>query len=242
VLILSKNKDYYDGVVGTMGVDKTLVYERTEIEIEEKTEFPEPFKYNKRKFYIENKSNFIILNNFDTNSKKYFSNSFFLVGFCGKHYLGWKMFYKKKEFDGSVNQYVDIVKYDIIYGYENVKKHLKDNRWDKNLYDSVQHVLKYDPINTFRTINSPIFVYDGGIGIKHKDWNNRKSKFVINPILKEYEFYKEVDAFTAFQEVQMFLGGVLGTGEKEIVQVDDKYKIPQHGFDKWSFRRKSSKK
>ena len=40
----------------------------------------------------------------------------------------------------------------------------------------------------------------------------------------------------------MFLGGVLGIGEKEIIEVDDKYKIPQHGFDKWSFRKESVKK
>jgi hypothetical protein len=40
----------------------------------------------------------------------------------------------------------------------------------------------------------------------------------------------------------MFMGGVLGKGEKEIIEVADKYKITQHGFDyKWSFRKKSEK-
>jgi hypothetical protein len=40
----------------------------------------------------------------------------------------------------------------------------------------------------------------------------------------------------------MFMGGVLGAGEKEIVEVEDKYKITQHGFNKWSFRKEPQKK
>ena len=64
----------------------------------------------------------------------------------------------------------------------------------------------------------------------------------LNPHYNDYEFYKVFDSFTAFQEIQMFMGGVLGSGEKEIVEVADKYKIGQHGFDKWSFRREPDKK
>jgi hypothetical protein len=51
-----------------------------------------------------------------------------------------------------------------------------------------------------------------------------------------------MDSFTAFQEISMFLGGVLGAGEKNIVEVEDKYKITQHGFNKWSFRKEPEKK
>ena len=29
--IIAKNKDYYDGVAGTMGIDKTIVYERNTV-------------------------------------------------------------------------------------------------------------------------------------------------------------------------------------------------------------------
>ena len=89
----------------------------------------------------------------------------------------------------------------------------------------------------FRNAKAPIFVYDSE-NIKARNG----SAFLINPILKEFEFYKVVDAFTAFTELQMFIGGVLGVGEKEIVEIEDKYKIGQHGFDKWSFRREPTKK
>lgn len=247
--IISKNKDYYDGVVGTMGIDKTIVYERTEKEIEEKTEFPSPFKYKRKYFsYSENNSAFIGLGDFgNTNDSKYTRNSLFIVGFCGKLYLGWRMYYEKKIFNPTIGEHEIILNYDIIYGYDNVKDELVDNHWGENkLYDSVQYILNYDPINIFRKINSPIFIYDSGIDVRYTNYSNLiksiKSKFIINPILKDYEFYKVVDSFTAFQEIQMFIAGVLGIGEKEIIEVDDKYKIPQHGFDKWSFRKKPSKK
>ena len=44
--IISKKKDYYDGVAGTTGIDKSIVYERQIIEVEEKN-LPNEFKrYN----------------------------------------------------------------------------------------------------------------------------------------------------------------------------------------------------
>ena len=47
MLILTKRKDYYDGVVGTMGIDKGLVFDRTTITIDgtDKTLiFPKEYK------------------------------------------------------------------------------------------------------------------------------------------------------------------------------------------------------
>jgi len=243
--IISKNKDYYDGVVGTVGIDKTIVYERAEKEIEEKTEFPEPFKY-KRTYgiYSENDSSFVRLGDFGTKKdSKYFNNSFFVIGFCGKLYLGWRMFYNVKKFNPELGIHEDIPKFKIIYGFDNVSDDLNNSRWGKNLYDTVQYVLTYDPIEIFRTVNAPVFIYDSGIDLNYNTYlSNKKSVFIINPVLKDYEFYKVVDAFTAFQEIQMFIAGVLGIGEKEIIEVEDKYKIPQHGFDKWSFRKEPTKK
>ncbi len=43
MFIISKKKDYYDGVVGTVGIDKTLVYNRETVEIEE-NKFPNILK------------------------------------------------------------------------------------------------------------------------------------------------------------------------------------------------------
>ena len=114
------------------------------------------------------------------------------------------------------------------------------------MYDNLNYVTSYNAMDWFRNMKAPIFVYDHDFGRTHIDkyvnrnswkWEGNHSKFIITPLLKNYEFYKVFDSFQAFQEVMMFMGGVLGRGEKEIVEVADKYKIGQHGFDKWSFRK-----
>ena len=232
--IISKFKDYYDGVVGTMGIDKTLVYERKTIEIKDNKKMLKEFR-GFRNWNNIHKNHFLNIGYADTKSKKYENNNFFIVGFCGKLYLGWKFEYKVKEWNNR--KIIEVIKTDIIYGYENAKKYLKTNFWRSNLNDDVEYVMKYDPINMFRELGAPIFIYDSD------NRSPRKSDImIINPILKEWEFYKVMDSFAAFQEISMFIGGVLGIDEKEIIEIEDKYRIAKHGFDKWSFRREPSKK
>lgn len=242
--IIGKNKDYYDGVVGSMGIDKTLIYERKTEEIIDKKLFPNEFQKSKgfqHSYFDVNP----ILNarhaEVDTKkTKKYHLSDMFLVGFCGKIYLGWKCYYKTQEI-GYLGYPEDVIKTDIIYGYENMKDILNDNYWRSNLDDDIKYILSYDWMQVFRDIHSPVFVFDFIVRGDGK-WRRTDNKFVINPILKEYEFYKVFDSFQAFQEISMFLGGVLGSGEKEIIEVADKYKIEQHGFDKMSFRKEGKKK
>jgi len=42
--IISKNKDYYDGVVGSVGMDKTIVYERYPDETNNRDLMPKEFQ------------------------------------------------------------------------------------------------------------------------------------------------------------------------------------------------------
>jgi hypothetical protein len=239
--IITKNKDYYDGVVGSVGMDKTLVYERTPVEVEKPEDIPKEFQgtygWNRTR-----DNHFLNIGYMDIDSKKtkkYEKVHSFIVGFCGKLYLGWKLHYKVNGWDLETGEKKEFIETDIIYGYENVKKYFRESYWNFNPEDDVKYVLDYDPINIFREIKAPIFVHDTEAHVKYDKYHRiiGSNNFFINPILKEYEFYKVVDAFTAFTELQMFIGGVLGRGEKEIVEIEDKYKIPQHGFDKWSFRR-----
>ena len=244
--IISKHKDYYDGVAGSTGIDKTLVYERNQIEIENQKEMPKEFHGNFG--WSRNYDNhFLNLGYSDTerHCKKYEKAKFFLIGFCGKLYLGWRLLYSVEEFDVEKGAMTKVPKVDIIYGYENVKDFIRGGFWRHNFKDDVEYVLNYDPINMFREINAPVFVYDNDAVIKRGDYGRQLNSgiFIVNPILKDFEFYKVVDTFQAFQEISMFLGGVLGRGEKEIVEVSDKNKITQHGFDyKWSFRKEPENK
>ena len=58
-----------------------------------------------------------------------------------------------------------------------------------------------------------------------------------NPVLKDLEFQKVMDPFTAFQEIAMFLGGVLAVEDQAPLRVgSDEVVARQKGFDEWSFR------
>jgi hypothetical protein len=58
--------------------------------------------------------------------------------------------------------------------------------------------------------------------------------------LKRLHFYTAIDPYTAFQELSMYVGGVLPRNPNPMVEItDEKVKVAKHGFDKWSFRKKS---
>jgi hypothetical protein len=55
--------------------------------------------------------------------------------------------------------------------------------------------------------------------------------------LKEFDFIKLVDPVRAFQEISMWVGGVLPKPGNKLVEItDDKIKLAKHGMDKHSFR------
>lgn len=243
MLIIAKKseKDYYDGVVGTMGIDKTIVYKREIVEIEE-DKFPDIF--NKKKFsFGKSKDNSIITLASHSLSKDYRliyeGYGHFVVGFCGKLYIGFKLY--RKELDNGVIKLNTIISYDT----DAIKKVITSRSyWGNNVETDIDNVKKMDLIQMFRDFNAPVFVYDGDYDrtFFNNRWYNNKQKLIINPILADYQFYKVFDSFHTFQEISMFMGGVLGKGEKDIVEVADKYKIEQHGFDKWSFRKEKELK
>lgn len=67
-------------------------------------------------------------------------------------------------------------------------------------------------------------------------------KVTTNGSLKEVQFYKVMDSYTAFQEIDMWIGGVLPKDGPPMVEVTDKDKVSKHGFDKYSFRKSPTKK
>lgn len=89
----------------------------------------------------------------------------------------------------------------------------------------------------FRDHHSPLFV------ATYIRRNN--SEIIFNTPLKKVEFYAIMDTYKAFQEISMYMGGVLGThgghktkyqGKPMSSEVSDKDLIVAKGFDKHSFR------
>jgi hypothetical protein len=80
----------------------------------------------------------------------------------------------------------------------------------------------------------PIFVastwWEGGVRAA------RKYRIVYNERLKELEFFRLIDTYTAYQEIQMYFGA-LAQPNRPIPEVPDKDMVSIKGFDKWSFRK-----
>ena len=159
--ILSKQKDYYDGVVGTVGVDKTIVYDRQIVELENRTEYPQQIVElsdgPRGSFYNRADLN---LFHVKKDQKKYAGSCAFLVGFCGKIYVGWKLY---RELKRQYNDYSYYPKYKIDYCYdvEEVLKYIDGERGKEVfLKDQLDKIANSNVIDVFREFNSPVFVYD----------------------------------------------------------------------------------
>lgn len=69
-------------------------------------------------------------------------------------------------------------------------------------------------------------------------WHTTGSWYCNSPNLKGLGFAKAVDPYTLFQELSMWVGGILPQAGNEMVEItDQKIKAHKAGFDKWSFRR-----
>jgi len=62
------------------------------------------------------------------------------------------------------------------------------------------------------------------------------------PRLKDVEFYRKINPYQAFQEIEMWVGGVLPGVSPDTAAVDDATRLVKHGFDKTSFKKAKTKK
>lgn len=234
--IISKHKDYYDTAMG-YGIDKTTVYKRT---LKEK-------KIKKEKDLREEDITF---------SKYAYAIEQFVIGFCGEMYPGIKVTKrtpdryagyinpedKEKEFCFyNADDYMNFLKEEDIglqrssyyywgissysvYSEKEIKDFFKTSHWnflEKNFHD----------------FYCPVFIYKTGRLTRR----SKQTNLTLNPVLKDFKFVKVKDPYTAFQEVYMYLAGVLGNTEKDTTNISDKHRIQQKGFDKWSFRKMPQK-
>ncbi|WP_434155629.1 hypothetical protein [Pseudomonas sp. JZ134] len=64
----------------------------------------------------------------------------------------------------------------------------------------------------------------------------------VNPCLKDLRFQKVIDSFTAFQEISMFISGVLGQTENPMITTSDEDLAVSKGFTDRSFRKEPTKR
>jgi hypothetical protein len=258
MLIISKFHDYYDAVLKE-GIDKTLVYKRDTSEcifnanpyrLEDVKVSPEV-----KELVHDVKHGLPHINRRDWRDDSFEANPF-VIGFCGKAYVGYELRTEVWEYAGSktIKEIVwdtdGIVAFMGKYKLESALDRFSDMRKPSKTfrrftsYGNKQykkfHVSEMDEVfNMFQ--NNPVLQ---GFFVKYHTPSfillpyryEYDVKLVVNPVLKDYDFIRVVDPYTAFQEVSMFLGGVLGVGAPETVTVSDKTKAIKHGMDNTSFR------
>jgi hypothetical protein len=240
--IISKYRDYYDGAVG-MGIDKTIVYDRHFKSMPIPTHIKE--KLREKEYWY---SWFTHQHHSQIPKGKY--NTYLIViGFCGKLYPAIKTqkhIYRNYSYDSV---------YDIMYDVDEIKafmdkhqrktKYFRDSKTDAQYFEEYLDKIKgVDVLEIHREFNSPIFAW-GYPPVEipsHGFERDYGEDFYINPILKDYSFAKIFDPYTAFQEIQMFISGVMPVGDNvEPLPSTEKQKVAQHGMDKWSFRKPPEK-
>ena len=94
--------------------------------------------------------------------------------------------------------------------------------------------------STDKTINElNIYVMDYAYYVA----SNKLRKHILTyPILGDYDFQRIKDPYTCFQDVTMYLSGVVGNEEKPIEPISDVLKAETHGFNKFSFRKDKNHK
>lgn len=103
-----------------------------------------------------------------------------------------------------------------------------------------------DVLDIFYQINAPSFtvrVADQEVPTHIRSvYYRRKSEIsmMINPELKQVEFVRIMDPFTTFQEIDMFISGVLSSCEDGNIQIDDEHMLKAKGFYDMSFKKRPS--
>jgi len=110
-------------------------------------------------------------------------------------------------------------------------------KWNFSFHNKIKNVNKViDKLNhqkdflnlIHREAASPIIVFYVS--------DFRYPRAILNAKLNTYKFESVVDPYSAYQQISSFITSILGVGENETVDIEDKYKIAQHGYNKHSFR------
>lgn len=214
MLILSKRKDYYD-VGMKLGIDKTCVYERNTINV--KGTFPS--------------TSYLVSGDWASA----------VLAFCGEFY---PFVYRV-----PVLSTIDEIIWDVeeavqtlpmekrrrSYWYDDISTEADIRKFFDQQYPKLESI--------YHEYRTPIF---GFHPVSERPWRSKKEPYeslVINPNLKDIEFYKVKDPITAYQEVYMFMSGVIGAPPKPKEKVDDKIMAASKGHDgPYSFKKPPGKR
>jgi len=161
--------------------------------------------------------------------------------FCGKVYPLFVLFNARRHWERVQGKYTHIEQRsdqvyfnsidDLLKACE--QEGLKINRsfgQPKNHIEKIKERLKRMEnqeisADVFRSVGAPYFILEGNV-------------VVVYPELKAITKSFKMDAATVYQEIEMYMGGVLGQEEKPVEPVSDIDKRNSKGFDEYSFKKR----
>lgn len=127
---------------------------------------------------------------------------------------------------------------------EHSAKNSRSHFWIKGNISAYESIMQGNMPHYLKNINlnfkCPI------IYIKHIDYyDNRFKEFrfeiELNSSLKSIQFEKLIDPYNVFQSLDRYIWNDLAATNDIADNISNQDKIESHGFDKWSFRKQSSK-
>ena len=234
--LISKFNDYYDIGI-SYGIDPNVVYQREETEIV-KSDVLNYIGLNATDTvrYIDLVSKMTAQSEVFSETNNWFAifgmnPNCIVMGFCGWWYFGVVL---------PSKGYIDTIVYwdKSDRAIDEIEKKYWNDRWEGEKKDALRF-LKKKPvynIDPFIHFETPIIFLDN---------KSRKSEnfLVYKDInLSEYGFANVVDPWTAFQEVNMFVTGIMGQSIPSTVQVSDTDLRDAKGFDNMSFKKPKQKR
>jgi hypothetical protein len=210
--IISKFKDYYDGIASIGGHDKTIIYER---HTEEQYKVNLPFQRFHHSIPGIEKANYVY------------------VIFCGKLYFS-------REEGGLLWDEKEKIYVNIPYSYKwndfsFIEKAKRRSLWNNNIR-SFKDQFSRDFTEVNLEYKSPILLY-----VVSSDWHN-DNKLVINPRLDNYKFGSAINPFEAYQLLEGFVDThFTRTIDNVIIDPKYRFEMKGFS-NKTSFRKESTKK
>lgn len=143
------------------------------------------------------------------------------VFFCGKTY----------PFIGYKNNY--------FYSYDSLLKELVKYYTAielNNIFNSTKYSYQFSSKITLKTQVEKFFNIKANSDMLHRIKNipvyivYQNTEYV-GGRLKDFSFFKVFDPVICFQEINMYISGVLGGQSPKLIEIADKYKIVSKGFD-----------
>ena len=224
--LISKFHDFYDSCL-SLGIDETIFFQREtkEIKCEE----------TKTRFYIKDELYSIEHGYWRRKLGEYNINNINVLHFCGKQIPFIKVSiqdcystrehisycYNIKQVEAFISKYCD--KSQIEKFYQKDKEYRSKKRYRSSEFEKISKW--FIDFTKDETILDDYFKYESPYFLK------TKKEIIINPCLSNYEFYKNMGAFETFQEISMFISGVMGGQVPKMIEISDTIRLQKKGFD-----------